>query len=566
MAYSITPLAVSVDEGARTVTFTITRSPATSPETLYVSTIPDQGYPNSGDYSGLLNQAIGFAAGQTSRTVTLTIHDDNMDESNETFGIMLQRHATDPDDVFLARTNFTIVDNDPTPTTTYDITPGSVSSSEAAGSITFTVTRSSAALPETVYVSTIPDQGYRNDGDYSGLLNQAFYFAPGEISRTVTLALANDGRHEANETFGLLVQRYASDPDAVYLDKAFFTIVDDDPQPPVVALARYPATGVTGIGQGNRDNDDSHAPGTARQWSYDFLAANLTDVRAVAGGVVVDVRQDLTGAFRGYGNMVTILHDGGFYATYGHLTPFSATVAKDQRVDAGQIIARSGDSGTFDGGAAHAHLHVQLGSNVAWLETKFGDASTVARIADGSADSYAPAYFPRLVIRFDQRADPGLSTDTDYYGTMGVDDFTGNDFANSVYGWSGNDILRGRGGDDTLQGGHNADTLAGGTGRDFFYYRSIGECGDVILDFSAADDAFQFKGLYFAGLPVGTLAASRFRAQASNIAGDADDRFLFRAGDTTLWFDADGTGAVAPLLIADLQAGASVSHADILIV
>lgn len=48
--------------------------------------------------------------------------------------------------------------------------------------------------------------------------------------------------------------------------------------------------------------------------------------------------------------------------------------------------------------------------------------------------------------------------------------------------------------------------------------------------------------------------------------GDADDRFLFRTTDTTPWYDADGTGAIAPVMVADPQAGATMTYADIIIV
>ena len=55
-------------------------------------------------------------------------------------------------------------------------------------------------------------------------------------------------------------------------------------------------------------------------------------------------------------------------------------------------------------------------------------------------------------------------------------------------------------------------------------------------------------------------------ARHDNVAQDANDRFVFRTSDTTLWFDADGKGGAAATLLADLKAGAVVTTADILIV
>ncbi|MGB4828457.1 MAG: hypothetical protein WBP18_14525 [Paracoccaceae bacterium] len=46
----------------------------------------------------------------------------------------------------------------------------------------------------------------------------------------------------------------------------------------------------------------------------------------------------------------------------------------------------------------------------------------------------------------------------------------------------------------------------------------------------------------------------------------ADDRFIFRTTDRTLWFEADGSGAGAAIMVADLQAGAVVTAAEILLI
>ena len=67
------------------------------------------------------------------------------------------------------------------------------------------------------------------------------------------------------------------------------------------------------------------------------------------------------------------------------------------------------------------------------------------------------------------------------------------------------------------------------------------------------------------GLVAGALAAGQFISRGDNLAQDADDRFIFRTTDQTLWFDIDGTGGVGPSLIADLQAGALLTAADILL-
>ncbi len=470
MSTIITASALNVDEDVGTIVFTIVRSVTTSAETLYVSTTPDQGFANSSDYVGLLNVPIFFAAGQSTATVSLKVNNDTTVESNESFGIIVQALASDPANVYLAKTIFTIKDNDAPVSNSYDITTATPVMDENAGTVTFTITRTNASSAQTLYVSTTPDQGFANSGDYTGLLNRSVSFGAGQNTATVSLRITDDTAIEGNETFGIILQANAADAANVYLAKTTFTIRDNDtvtPPPTMpVLLTTYPAAGLNSIAQGAHDNDDSHVPNSPRQWSYDFLTPNQTNVHAVQGGTVVAMKMDQTGAFRGLGNVITILADGGYYVTFAHLTANSSNLAVGARVETGQIIARSGDSGSWDGSSLHPNLHVQFGTTVSLQNTNYYNSATATLVADGSVDVEAPAYFPKLTIHFDSRLDTGLSTDTDYYGTRGVDDFYGNSYDNYVQGYGGDDLLRGSGGNDTLHGGEGSDLLDGGSGGD----------------------------------------------------------------------------------------------------
>lgn len=155
-------------------------------------------------------------------------------------------------------------------------------------------------------------------------------------------------------------------------------------------------------------------------------------------------------------------------------------------------------------------------------------------------------------------------------GTRGDDRIGGDGAANRLIGAAGADFLSGAAGNDTLEGGEGLDLLTGGAGNDTFQFRRPGEGGDVISDFSALaagnDDRIAIAAAGFgAGLSAGTLAATRFQIRADNAAQDADDRFILRTTDKTLWFDADGSGSGAAVLIADLHAGATMTAADIVI-
>lgn len=154
---------------------------------------------------------------------------------------------------------------------------------------------------------------------------------------------------------------------------------------------------------------------------------------------------------------------------------------------------------------------------------------------------------------------------------VGDDVIRGNSAANALFGWGGDDSLDGGHGVDVLRGGTGTDTLTGGAGNDVFRYQAVNELGDVITDFGnnvSSNDSFQFilSGFAAAGLSAGVLAASQFQTRADNIAQDADDRFIFNTADHTLWYDVDGTGSAAAVMVADLQAGAVVTASDMILI
>ncbi|MDO9526435.1 MAG: calcium-binding protein [Gemmobacter sp.] len=155
------------------------------------------------------------------------------------------------------------------------------------------------------------------------------------------------------------------------------------------------------------------------------------------------------------------------------------------------------------------------------------------------------------------------------YGSFFDDLIVGNAAVNYLFGSGGADVIDGRGGSDILRGGNGRDTLTGGAGNDSFRFLTLAEIGDTITDFSNVtgnNDRFQIGAAGFGGgLVPGPLNPAWFRSRADNLAQDADDRFIFRTTDRSLWFDVDGTGAAAPVMVADLQAGAVVTAADLLI-
>lgn len=135
---------------------------------------------------------------------------------------------------------------------------------------------------------------------------------------------------------------------------------------------------------------------------------------------------------------------------------------------------------------------------------------------------------------------------------------TGNTGNNRLLAYAGNDSIAGGAGNDALIGGLGADTLTGGAGNDIFRFNNVTELGDTITDF-AAGDKFEFYAPSFKNLAAGTLAASNF---ATNAAVDGNDYFVFNGSTHKLYYDADGSGAQAAVVIATVGT-ATLTAADI---
>ena len=112
----------------------------------------------------------------------------------------------------------------------------------------------------------------------------------------------------------------------------------------------------------------------------DFRLAYGQDVRAAAGGRVV-----FAGEQSGYGETVVIDHGDGLETRYAHLSGYA--VRSGDLVDAGQVVARSGNSGRTTG--PHLHFEVLKGGhavNPALMAQALG-AKALPTVADSTANS-----------------------------------------------------------------------------------------------------------------------------------------------------------------------------------
>ncbi len=142
-------------------------------------------------------------------------------------------------------------------------------------------------------------------------------------------------------------------------------------------------------------------------------------------------------------------------------------------------------------------------------------------------------------------------------GGSSRDVLIGNEVANRLSGGRNN---------DSISGGLGVDTLMGGKGIDRYIFTSPQDGGDNITKFEKGEKVVLHGEAFGYGSYVGKLKAANFKSGTNNKAGDANDFFIYRTTDDTLWFDADGKGTTAPIKIADLTNNFDLSNNDILMI
>jgi len=235
----------------------VTATPSLSAQLVDWSTA-DGTAKDGSDYGGQASGLVVFAPLQTSRSIFIPIEGDTLHEGDETFDVNFSGSTL----TSAATQTVTIVDNDAAPSAAI----GDATVHEAEGTASFPVTLSAVSgLPATIDWSTADDSA-RAGGDYTAAHGQ-LTFAPGETTKTVSVAIVNDAVHEADERFavGLSSPIGATLADA----SALGTILDDDPVPAAPPARLAP--------QDTQSRSDGHVgPGVANAYLSRLAYAGLT--------------------------------------------------------------------------------------------------------------------------------------------------------------------------------------------------------------------------------------------------------------------------------------------------
>ena len=198
---------------------------------------------------------VTIPAGQTSGTFTVTTHEDNLAEGNETFRVSLTvaMRGDDPDTATpvalgVVTAEALILDDDDPPTgVTLTVTPGEVA--EGAGETMLTVTATlvgGSVLPGVTPVSLTVKDGAATAGDDYTATTATLTIPAGELSNTATLTLTpvDDNLAEGAETV-----RVTGRVSGLTVTGAELTITDNDAQPTGVTLTVTPDSVGEGAGE-----------------------------------------------------------------------------------------------------------------------------------------------------------------------------------------------------------------------------------------------------------------------------------------------------------------------------
>jgi serralysin len=268
---------------------------------------------------------------------------------------------------------------------------------------------------------------------------------------------------------------------------------------------------------------------------------------------------------------------------YGHaLTPMALDIAALQRM--------YGANTTTALGNAVYHLPTAAGQNVGWaciwacggIDTISNQGSTV----DGVINlNQAPLIGQNAggYVSWDKSVPGGFTiangvTIENAIGGSGNDVIIGNALKNSltggggtdtldggagmdrIFGGTGSDRLNGGTGADRLNGGAGNDTLIGGAGADTFVFNRLNGV-DHIADFTHLTDHIEMSKAVMADLgSLDSLSAEAFYAGPA--AHDATDRLIYVKSTGALFYDADGNGGKAAVLICVFDSKPILTAAD----
>ena len=215
-------------------------------------------------------------AGETSNFINIPITDDELDEYDEEYEIVIT--ASNADYIDDGSAKFIIFDNDITPTV--DI--ASINVAENAETVAVDIKLSAQSGRSIVVNYQTQDGTAQNESEYF-TQSGTFTYNPGDLTKTVIIPIIDNSLDEPNKSFSLVLGALEN---AEAGTNGVITIEDDD-EPPVIStltnisLSEDAGTEVLEFSLNRVSTQDivinySVSPGTASTADYNFASGNLT--------------------------------------------------------------------------------------------------------------------------------------------------------------------------------------------------------------------------------------------------------------------------------------------------
>jgi hypothetical protein len=223
---SIADSSIVESDSNQTMNFTVTRTGDLSGASSMTWTLFN-GTTAAGDFSGATTGTVNFAAGESSKTISVTVVGDTDPEANETFTVQLGS-LSGIDEAIDVNAAATITNDD----SAFAIAGTTASTAESSAQ-TFTITRThSTNQNQTITWSVLTGgaNGTVDAADFGGSLpSGSVTFAPGEMSKTITITPTSDTTPETDESYTVQIALgTGTTGDSISTATATGTIENDD--------------------------------------------------------------------------------------------------------------------------------------------------------------------------------------------------------------------------------------------------------------------------------------------------------------------------------------------------
>ncbi len=506
LAFSATEFSINED-GTPITSVTITRTGGTQGTVSATITLSEDTAIAGSDYNNI-PIVVDFADGETSKTVTIPVTDDNLVESAEKIQLVLGNPTGNVTIGTQNTATLTIADNDVE--LAFSETNFSINE-DGTAITTVTITRTGRSSGVVGATITLSNGSAEATADYDNT-NIEVSFADGETSKTVEIPIVDDTLIESAETINLVLGNPSGGAIIGTQSTATLTIIDDDVHLAFNATAYSikedgtPIIAVTitrtGRSQGTVSATITLSNGTATSpadYNSTPIIVNFGDGET-SKTVEIPIVDDTV--YEGDETINLTLSNPTGGATIGTQNTAILTIKENDTPPPLTLIGTPNDDHLV-GGDGNDFLDGKAGNDIlgggAGNDRLIGgtgndtlDGGVGNDILDGGAgdDTYIVDSAADTII---ENANSGTDTvraaiDFSIAGLVNLENLvlvdnaitaTGNSLSNSIIGNTQDNILTGGSGNDSLDGGTGNDTLIGGVGNDTY---TVDSSGDIIVE------------------------------------------------------------------------------------